>query len=141
MMKNHAFLIWAHNQPLLLKNLVQRLSVPNHHFFIHIDKRARLDPFVKELEGLSNVEFFESRYAVNWGSNYQVWATLDLLKHAFEKIIFGYYHLISGVDGFCSTNQIFDSFFEKIRARGSFFCRKIDWSKSQKLVELLNAIC
>lgn len=121
MMKNHAFLIWAHNQPLLLKNLVQRLSVPNHHFFIHIDKRARLDPFVKELEGLSNVEFLESRYAVNWGSNYQVWATLDLLKHAFEKNIFGYYHLISGVDGFCSTNQIFDSFFEKIRARGSFF--------------------
>lgn len=126
-MKNHAFLILAHNQPLLLKNLIQRLSFQNHHFFIHIDKRARLDSFVKELEGLSNVEFLESRYAVNWGSNYQVWATLDLLKRAFEKNIFGYYHLISGVDGFCSTNQIFDSFFENYLNRrtklGDFICR------------------
>ena len=39
-MKNHAFLILAHNQPELLSRIVSVLMAPHHYFFIHVDAKC-----------------------------------------------------------------------------------------------------
>lgn len=54
-MLNHAFLIIAHNNPLLLKRIVYKLQKSNHFFFVHIDKKVTLDPFKKCLKECKNV--------------------------------------------------------------------------------------
>lgn len=111
-MINHAFLLLVHNQPNLLRRLLKQLENSNHHFFIHVDKRADKASFEIALSDISNVHFCEKHRACNWGGNNLIWATLDLLRMAKRTRDFGYYHLISGVDAFCSTNSDFDAYFE-----------------------------
>ena len=64
---NHCFLIIAHNNPLLLKRIVCKLQDNNHFFFIHIDKKVNIKPFIECLYGLKNIIFIENRIKVNWG--------------------------------------------------------------------------
>lgn len=42
---NHAFLIMAYNEPMLLARIVDRLKAPNHYMFIHIDKKSDIEEF------------------------------------------------------------------------------------------------
>lgn len=111
-MNRHAFLVLAHNQPELLLYSISRFSAINHSFFVHVDKRADITAFKKILAPYKNVFFAEKRYACNWGSGRMIKATLGLLKLAEREAPFTYYHLISGVDVFCSTEKTFDDFFE-----------------------------
>lgn len=46
---NHAFLIMAYNEPMLLARIVDRLKAPNHYMFIHIDKKSNIEEFKASL--------------------------------------------------------------------------------------------
>ena len=52
-MKNHAFLILAHNQPELLSRIVSVLMAPNHYFFIHVD--AKCDGFQRFRDAINRI--------------------------------------------------------------------------------------
>ena len=45
---NHAFLIQAHNQPQLLKLIVDLLDSSNHFFYIHIDLKSKKEMYQSE---------------------------------------------------------------------------------------------
>lgn len=112
-MLNHCFLIIAHNNPLLLKRIVCKLQEKNHFFFIHIDKKSNIKPFIRCLHGLKNIVFIENRIKVNWGGYSQIECELLLLKTAFySSINIDYFHMISGVDYPCKNNKKFDDYFE-----------------------------
>lgn len=59
------YLILAHNNPLLLNRLIERLDDCDVNFYIHIDKKSK-DNF-EVLESFSNVHLISKRIDVGWG--------------------------------------------------------------------------
>lgn len=111
---NHCFLIIAHNNPLLLKRIVYKLQDNNHFFFIHIDKKVNIKPFIECLYGLKNIIFIENRIKVNWGGFSEIQCELLLLRTAFSAPIkMDYFHLVSGADYPCRNNKDFNEYFIK----------------------------
>ena len=124
-MKNHAFLILAHNQPRLLTRTLSHLSAPNHHFFINVDAKSKhykeMVDFVNKHKGEANVHFIKKPVACYWAGISLVDAEIKLLKTAMEyPVEFDYYHLISGTDYPLRSNDQFDAFFEN--TDDSFMC-------------------
>ena len=110
---NHAFLVLCHEKPIVLERTIALLSGPNHYFFIHVDKKYDDLGDFDRIRILKNV-FFVKRIVVNWGSFNMVKATLFLMKIANEfDVRFDYFHLISGSDFPCISNEYFDSYFNK----------------------------
>lgn len=96
---NHAFLILTHLAPEKINDHVKRLQAPNHHFFIHFDKKQNLnteDPFYKELIAQPNVVLVQNRINVQWGSFRIVEATVVLMREALKTPGIAYFHLLSG---------------------------------------------
>lgn len=108
--RTHAFLILAHNNPAHIARLITSLIAPTHFFFVHIDKKSKDD--FSCLESLPNCKLLKKRVSCNWGGFSLVEATLNLLTEAYHAQDFSYFHLLSGADYFCSTNEEFDRFFE-----------------------------
>ncbi|WP_229317524.1 beta-1,6-N-acetylglucosaminyltransferase [Larkinella sp. C7] len=93
-----AHLILAHGQPEQLSRLIQSLQHPNADFYIHIDEKTDLTPFLKMRKNL-NVFFIRKREKVFWGAYSIVQATLN----GFEEIVasgipYAYINLLSGQD-------------------------------------------
>lgn len=76
-----AYLIQAHEDPENLLRMINALD-DSTDFFIHIDKKASIDPFYQLLKAKDNVFFMEGddRIKVYWGGFSQVEATLNLIK-------------------------------------------------------------
>lgn len=69
---------------------------------------------------------------VNWGGFSQIQCTINLLQAAFNDNM-DYYHLISGQDYPCKSNQEFDAFFEKNKGKSFMY---YDTEKEAKLWRL-----
>lgn len=96
----HAFLIMAHSNYDLLGRIIHKLDHPQHHFFIHIDKKSTLSG--EELDTLKNVAqsapvTFIERMIVTWGGYSQIQCELNLLAESIKSDC-DYFHLISGND-------------------------------------------
>lgn len=93
-----AHLILAHNQPLQLARLIDRLSHPDAYFFIHIDAKTDLEQF-KFLTQKERVFLISDRVKVRWGAYSIVQATIN----GFKAIVnsgkqIDYVNLLSGAD-------------------------------------------
>jgi hypothetical protein len=77
-----AYLILAHNNPLVLKRAIATLSCEDCEFFVHIDKKSSMAKFSGI--GGENVHFSETRLPVYWGEFSIVQATLQLLRMALK---------------------------------------------------------
>ena len=107
---NHAFLILAHDSPELLQRIVDRLEAPNHYIFIHLDKKSN-DKHIRITRGGYLSE--DKRIKVFHGGFSMILAELALLGEAFHyDVNIDYFHLISGHDYPCVSNQEFDHYFE-----------------------------
>ncbi len=107
-----AYLILVHNQPEQLKRLVERLSAPGVHFYVHVDRKADIKNFVKVLE-LKQVFYVRKRERVHWGAYSIVQATIN----GFEEIIragikYEYITLLSGQDYPLKSNWEIQEFFK-----------------------------
>jgi len=95
-----AYLILAHRYPNHFGRLLRALDSPNATFFIHVDKKQSIKPFLRATEEdqlQSEVIFTKSRVRVYWGEGSMVQATLNLLAEALEKCPEGdYFCLLSG---------------------------------------------
>ena len=93
-----AHLILTHSDPEHLKRMIKRLQHPKADFFIHVDLKTDITPFL-HLENLGQVNFVRPRVQVHWGGYSIVEATLN----GFESILqtnkrFDYINLLSGQD-------------------------------------------
>lgn len=98
MYKQNAYLIMAHRDFEILKNILIILDDDDADFFVHVDLKAN-DFNSKEFENCvkkSNLTFIDSM-DIQWGDRSQIDLEIKLLKKATEKK-YDYYHLISGVD-------------------------------------------
>ena len=115
-MLNHAFLIIAHDSPELLERIIGKIKAPNHYIFIHLDQKADIGKF-EYIASMGGVIFTE-RINVTHGGFSQVMAELILLKAAhYFPVHIDYFHLISGHDYPCVSNNDFDEFFSTNRGR------------------------
>jgi len=123
---NHAFLIMAHDEPELLKRIVNRLVAPNHYIFIHIDCKSPIYPFECQMH---NVYYLYGKQRVNviWGGFSQLKAEFQLIKAALNcGIDMDYFHLISGHDYPIVSNTSFDVFFENNKGKSFLYYDKED---------------
>lgn len=122
-MKQHAILIETHANVDLLGRVLKKMEAENHYFFIHVDKKTSNYNEFLALKS-DHVIFTSKRFDVKWGSEEQIYLTIELLQIAKQfPIDFDYYHLISGQDYPIKNNQTFDCFFNKTEK--SFM--ELDW--------------
>lgn len=92
-----AYLILAHRNPNLIAKVVDVLSCDESAFFVHIDKKTELAPFLHAKA--TNVFFCEERIPVYWAEYSMVEATIMLIKMAIaHKSRYDYFVLLSGSD-------------------------------------------
>lgn len=64
-------MIAAHTDPKQLRKLVEALAGVGCDFYIHIDKKSSITPFVQQLKGM-DVNFIKKRVSTNWGGVFAV---------------------------------------------------------------------
>lgn len=130
-MKKHAYLIMAHQDFRLLCKLVSKLDDSRNDIYIHVDKRATdFDP--DQIRTNAARVYFVKRMKVNWGAYSQVRCELDLMRHAYDKGPYVYYHLLSGQDLPLKSQEDIHEFFSK--NQGKEFLRATDICNMDKAI-------
>ncbi len=95
-----AYLIIAHTDPKQCSNLISALDSECAHFFVHVDKKVELRPFLENIRTTkSHLVYVKERNEVYWGGYSVVRATIKLISNAVNSgIRFHKYVLMSGVD-------------------------------------------
>ena len=107
-----AHLILTHTNPAQLNRLVERLAHTDADFYIHVDLKADIAPFI-EANKNNNVHFVIKRVLVNWAGYSMVQATLNGLKEILNSgKIYDYINLLSGQDYPIKSTAQIHSFLE-----------------------------
>lgn len=113
-MAKHAFLIIAHNEPEVLKVLLQQLDDERNDVFLHIDAKSeelyRMSQTVEMKRG--KLFILKNRLHVYWGHTSQVKVEMLLLQEASSHGRYAYYHLLSGTDLPIKTQDEIHAFFD-----------------------------
>lgn len=112
-MKKHAYLIMAHTQPELLKELLRRVDDERNDIYLHVDSKAKNYPVTEMTSVLKKSScVLTERMDVQWGSDSQIHCEMILLKEAV-KTEHSYYHLISGMDLPIKSQNEIHAFFDQ----------------------------
>jgi len=83
-----AFLISAYTEPDSLHALVKKLDdMLFADFYIHIDRKVRIEPFQNGLMNMPNVFFLKRRTLVYWGGYSQVEMQMSMIKEMLRRNI------------------------------------------------------
>ncbi len=104
-----AILITAYKDLDFLKEIVDFFD-DDFTFFIHIDKKCKED--ITALSQINNVFLFNN-YHIEWGGSNHLMAILLLMKEAYKRNEYAYFHLITGSDFPVKPLAEFKDFFEK----------------------------
>ncbi|NNM65645.1 MAG: hypothetical protein HKL99_13745 [Burkholderiales bacterium] len=78
-----AYLILAHDQPAHLREMIARLITPDSQFYVHIDRKSRLEDFQLPVD--PRIHVMQDRVRVFWGDYSQVEAILRLMRAALSN--------------------------------------------------------
>ncbi|UJH92514.1 beta-1,6-N-acetylglucosaminyltransferase [Antarcticibacterium sp. 1MA-6-2] len=94
------YIILAHQYPLQLRRLINIIRTPETYFYIHIDRRVKIEPFYQQLKNCENVVFIkdENREKGTWGDIGIVKATLNAMETIVKNHTEGFCYLLSGQD-------------------------------------------
>jgi hypothetical protein len=106
------YVILAHKAPEQLKRLIDRINDKNSFFFIHIDKKSDIEPFIKIIQG-KNIKFIQDRINCLWGDFSQIIATINLIRAAVESGRNGMVIQLTGQDYPIKSTAGIDNFLEK----------------------------
>lgn len=107
----HAYLIIAHNELELLKNLIFILDDERNDIYIHFDAKLKKLPELSAEK--SKLYILQKRINVCWADFSVVEAELALLRNAYSNHHYAYYHLLSGVDLPLKSQDYIHNFFDK----------------------------
>lgn len=106
-----AHLILTHANPHQLKRLVERLAHPDADFYIHVDLKTDIQPFLF-LES-ENIKFIKNRVSVHWGAYSIVQATVNSFEEILKADIkYDFINLLSGQDYPIKSTSAIHHFFE-----------------------------
>lgn len=124
-----AYICLCHTDPIFVARVAKTLQNKEDGFFIHVDKKVDIGPFVTACNGLGNVHFVEERVKNYWGGYNSIIATMLTMKFALLTDDYDRYVLLQGQDyPLCSPQEIHD-FFEK--NHDIEFCKAKNISKSK----------
>jgi hypothetical protein len=98
MYNRHAYCIIAHHDPVMLHVLVAMLDHPLNDIYIHIDKKADINPFLSISARHSKVFFLPERISVEWGGTSQIDVELLIFEYALSHGEYSCFHMMSGQD-------------------------------------------
>lgn len=93
----HAYLIIAHNEPLILETLISLIDDERNDIFLLIDSRSNLIPQNINISPRYSSLYYCNRVPIYWGDYSQIQAEMLLFETAFKHGPYTYYHLLSGV--------------------------------------------
>jgi hypothetical protein len=64
---NIAYICLCHQDPLFISRVAKTLCYNNDGFFIHVDRKVDIEPFIFACKELSNVHFVHNRIDNFWG--------------------------------------------------------------------------
>lgn len=113
-MGKHAYLIMAHDEFDVLKEILSDLDDERNDIFLHIDKKVQSCPFEMLESCVKKSNFYlVKRMNVNWGGYSQIACELHLIEQATKIKKYDYYHLITGVTYPIKTQDTIHEFFDK----------------------------
>ncbi|HWO76916.1 MAG TPA: beta-1,6-N-acetylglucosaminyltransferase [Bacillus sp. (in: firmicutes)] len=111
---NIVYLILAHQNPIQLKKLIEKLDYKNNSFVIHYDLNASEHEYRSLQEMFKNKKniYFSKRYKCYWGDRSLVEASIECLKTVYKnEINFDYAVLISGQHYPIKDNKQIEEYF------------------------------
>lgn len=125
-----AYVVLAHSDPALFGRLMRRLDDPRTASFVHIDAKAPIAPFRREVSDLDRVRFVEPRVKVMWAGFSVIESTIRALEAALAETseACGHFVVISGADYPIASNDEILSFFAAHSGRQ--FIRRFDVADS-----------
>ena len=129
---NINYIITAHERPLQLKRLVDRLTSSRARFYIHVDKKADIQPFLEVLEGCHNVRIInaDDRQLCRWGGIGIVVAALVCMRYIIKEGSNGRCVYLSVQDYPIVSNAAIEDFFESNQSKDFMDSRPfpiLDW--------------
>ncbi len=113
---NIAYLISAHTDAPQLRRMVEALQ-PDAHYFVHIDKKTDISPFVAQLNK-ENVHFLHERIDVRWGTILEVEYQMLLIKAALDHPLhFDRLITLSGLDYPLWDNTRINQYFQQMEGK------------------------
>jgi len=104
-----AYLILAHNNPIVLNRLLSALNIDANTCFVHIDNKSKIKS--DQLTKLPRTTEVSPRITINWGGFSVVQATLELLNAARAYNNFDRFVLISGDSYPVKSNAFIQTYF------------------------------
>ena len=80
----HAYLIIAHNEPLILKTLISLIDDKRNDIFLLIDSRSNLIPQNINISPRYSSLYYCNRVPIYWGDYSQIQAEMLLFETAFK---------------------------------------------------------
>ena len=112
----HAYLIIAHNEFNVLKELIKAIDYIDNDIYIHFDKKVTDVPELTT--EYSSLFVIKNRIDVRWGSISQIKSEYRLFETAYAADTkYSYYHLISGVHFPLKPQSEIHSYFNSINGK------------------------
>ena len=127
-----AYICLCHTDPVFVAKTAKALNYELDGFFIHVDKKRDISPFVDACNGLNNVHFVKERIDNYWGGYNSIIATMRTIKLALSTNDYDRFVLLQGQDyPLYSPKEIHNFFEANIDVE---FCKakNISVSKSKK---------
>ena len=102
-----------------LARLIHALSQENTNFFVHVDQKSSIEPFLAHQS--PNVHFLDRRVAVYWGQWQLVEAIINLIRKALAHNRYDYLVLLSGRCYPIRSNKYIQRVFTKSQGE-EFIC-------------------
>lgn len=94
-----AYLISAYTDPDQLNNLINKLDDKDTRFFIHIDKKVSIKPFLDVISKYPHAKIIKKQILVQWGGFGQVLYQKAMLEEMiYSRILFDRVFIISAQD-------------------------------------------
>ena len=94
-----AYLLFVYHQPEQLARLIRVLDKDGAYFFVHVDRKVDLAPFLSAIPKKENIVFIKDRVKVYWGGFSQIRAIMKLINTAYSfELKMDYFFLLSGSD-------------------------------------------
>lgn len=125
-----AYICLCHTDPQFVARTARVLRYHGDGFFIHVDRKTNIAPFVAECMGLDHVHFVENRIDNYWGGFHAVIATVRTIQLALSYGNYDRFILLQGQDyPLVSPKEIHDFFEANTEVE---FCKAKDISRSKQ---------
>lgn len=108
------YIILAHTNVSQVKRMIKALEGDETHFYLHVDLKTNIAPFIDAFNDFSNLTFLpgDKRQICNWGGMGIVNATVTAMQMIVDERRNGYCIVLSGQDFPVKSNGFIKSFLE-----------------------------